>query len=41
MLTITNNVDWMDGKNKRTKNLQTVFEKKKKINDWFALLLNF
>ena len=22
-------------------NLQTVFEKKKKINDWFALLLNF
>ena len=35
------NVDWMDWKNIRTKNLQTVFEKKKKINDWFALLLNF
>ena len=41
MSTITNNVDWMDWKNIRTKNLQTVFEKKKEINDWFALLLNF
>ena len=41
MSTITNNVDWMDWKNIRTKNLLTVFEKKKKINDWFALLLNF